>query len=76
MGLKLSEGGHLSHGFYLPNKKVHWTSRLYEWDHYELGEGNLLDYDIIEKKVLEFKPKLVVAGYSNYPHYYDYKRMK
>lgn len=36
----------------------------------------MLDYDAIEKQVIAFKPKLVVAGYSNYPHYYDYERMK
>ena len=76
LGLKLSHGGHLSHGFFLPKKKVHWTSKLYNWDHYELGEDYLLDYDDIEKKVLSHKPKLVVAGYSAYSRHYDYKRMR
>lgn len=76
LGLKLSHGGHLSHGFFLPKKKVHWTSKLYNWDHYELGEDFLIDYSQIEKKVLEHKPKLVVAGYSAYSRHYDYKKMR
>lgn len=41
-----------------------------------MGEDEFLDYDAIEKLVLKVQPKLVVAGYSNYSHFYDYKRMK
>lgn len=76
MGLRLSHGGHLSHGFSLPNKKVHWTSELYDWKHYELGDNDLIDYDALYKQAMEFKPKLILAGYSAYPRHYDYKRMR
>ena len=55
---------------------MHFTSQLYNWDHYELGDDGLLDYDKIRDAAVKFKPKLIVAGYSTYPHYYDYKKMK
>lgn len=76
MGLRLSHGGHLSHGFSLSTKKVHHSSELYDWSHYELNDQSLLDYDEMERQVLEFKPKLVVAGFSAFPRHYDYKRMR
>lgn len=60
----------------MPNKKVHYTSELFNWEHYELGDDDLLDYNKIGQQVKEFRPKLVVAGYSNYPHFYDFKKMR
>lgn len=49
MGLQLSSGGHLSHGFSLPSKKIHISSKLYDWTHFGLEDDGSLDYDKIEK---------------------------
>jgi len=76
MGMRLSHGGHLSHGFSLPTKKIHMSSELYDWQHYELNDESLIDYAKMEAQILDFKPRLVVAGFSAYPRHIDYRRMR
>lgn len=67
MGLSLSHGGHLTHG-----SPVNFSGHLYEAGHYTLGEDGWLDYDAIEAQVMEFQPKLLIAGYSAYPRAIDW----
>lgn len=67
MGLSLSHGGHLTHG-----SPVNFSGHLYEASHYTLAENGWLDYDAIEKQVMAFKPKLLIAGYSAYPRAIDW----
>ena len=76
MGLMLSSGGHLSHGFELPTKKVHLTSKMYNWAHYEYEEDGAFDFDKIKKQALEFKPKLFVIGFSAYPRTLDFEKFR
>ncbi len=71
MGLALSSGGHLSHGF---NKNI--SGKIYNSLSYNVNENGFLDYTEIEKMAIEFKPKLIVAGASAYPRDWDYKKMK
>ena len=40
---------HLSHGFYLPTKRVHLTSRMFDWSHFEYEEDGAFDYAKIEQ---------------------------
>jgi glycine hydroxymethyltransferase len=46
MGLDLTNGGHLTHGFYTPTKKVSATSLFWESEQYKINsETGLMDYD-------------------------------
>ncbi len=72
MGLDLSHGGHLSHG-----SPVNMSGKFFNAVGYQLDpETGLVDYDAMEQKALECKPKLIVGGASAYSREWDYKRMR
>ena len=72
MGLKLTEGGHLSHGH-----PVNFSGKLYNSVQYGVDkETELLDYDAILKQAKEVKPKLILSGYTAYPREIDFKRFR
>jgi len=72
MGLKLTEGGHLSHGH-----PVNFSGKHYKCVQYGLDrETERLDYDAIEKQAKEVKPKLILSGYTAYPREIDFKRFR
>lgn len=74
MGLNLQDGGHLSHGFKSPEKCVSATSLFFESKPYFLNkETGLIDYDELEKSAEEFKPQIIIAGYSAHSRDLDYK---
>jgi glycine hydroxymethyltransferase len=71
LAMKLSHGGHLSHG-----DKASITSQCFQFSHYGLDpDSEKLDYDAIEKQAAEVKPKMIVAGASAYPRLIDYRRL-
>ena len=70
LSLVLNDGGHLTHG-----SPVSFSSHLYTFIHYPLKNGHL-DYDDIEKLVIQEKPDLILSGYSAYPYAIDFKRFK
>lgn len=77
MGLDLPHGGHLSHGFMTPKRRVSGTSIFFESMPYRLDESTgFVDYDMLEKTALLFRPKLIIAGASAYPRDFDYPRMR
>jgi len=77
MGLDLPHGGHLSHGFQTPTKKISAVSTYFEQMPYRLDESTgLIDYDTLEKTAALFRPKLLIAGASAYARHYDYPRMR
>ncbi|KAK1367865.1 Serine hydroxymethyltransferase [Heracleum sosnowskyi] len=77
MGLDLPHGGHLSHGFMTPKRRVSGTSVYFESMPYRLNESTgLVDYDTLEKTANLFRPKLIIAGASAYPRDFDYPRMR
>lgn len=72
MGLNLDQGGHLSHG-----SKVNTSGVLYNPVGYNINpETGRVDYDDMEKKAHECKPKLIIGGGSAYSRDWDYKRMR
>lgn len=72
LGLDLSMGGHLTHG-----SPVNFSGKLYNAVHYEVSkETGLVDYDMMEKKALEHKPKMIVCGASAYSRDWDYERIR
>jgi len=72
MGLDLSHGGHLTHG-----SPVNMSGMLFNAVAYQLNpETERIDYDDMERKALECKPKLIVGGASAYSREWDYARMR
>ncbi|GFE53783.1 serine hydroxymethyltransferase [Babesia ovis] len=77
MGLRLSSGGHLTHGFYAGQKKISATAIMYTSLQYEVNqETGLLDYDDMEKLARAYNPRLIIVGASCYSRYWDYKRCR
>ncbi|MBO4578453.1 MAG: serine hydroxymethyltransferase [Paludibacteraceae bacterium] len=72
MGLNLSHGGHLSHG-----SSVNFSGLMFNAIGYDLDEATgLVDYDDLERKAREHKPKLIIAGASAYSREWDYERIR
>ena len=77
MGLDLPHGGHLSHGFQTPTKKISMVSVYFETMPYRLNEATgYIDYDALEASATLFRPKIIIAGTSAYSRHIDYKRMR
>ena len=69
MGMSLAEGGHLTHGMPL-NMSGKWFNVV----SYGLNAQEAIDYDAMEKKAHEHKPKLIIAGASAYSLAIDFER--
>jgi glycine hydroxymethyltransferase len=71
LGLSLSHGGHLSHGF-----SVNFSGIIYETHSYGVEkETGLIDYDAVRKIAKKNKPKILLAGASAYSRIIDFKAM-
>ncbi len=71
MGMSLADGGHLTHG-----SPVSLTSKLFKFRHFGVDEKGFLDYDDILRIAREFKPQLIVCGFTAYPREVDFKRFR
>ncbi len=69
MGMSLAEGGHLTHGMPL-NMSGKWFNVV----SYGLDKNEAIDYDAMEAKAREHRPKLIVAGASAYSLEIDWAR--
>ncbi|MFT6590922.1 MAG: glycine hydroxymethyltransferase [Rhodoferax sp.] len=69
MGMSLAEGGHLTHGMPL-NISGKWFNVV----SYGLNDKEEIDYDAMERKAHESKPKLIIAGASAYSLRIDFER--
>lgn len=70
MGMDLSQGGHLTHG-----SPANMSGKNYNFISYGVNEDGFLDYDALEARVNEVKPKLLVAGASAYCRALDFERL-
>ena len=72
MGLDLAHGGHLTHG-----SPVNMSGLWYNAVAYQVSEETgMVDYDDMERKALEFKPKMIIGGASAYSREWDWARMR
>ena len=69
LGMSLAEGGHLTHGMAL-NMSGKWFNAV----SYGLNDKEEIDYDAMERKAHESKPKLIIAGASAYSLRIDFER--
>ena len=76
MGLDLPSGGHLTHGYQTPTKKISNSSIYFTSKPYIVGNNFLIDFDDLERRADEFKPHLIIVGASAYPRDFDYKRFR
>lgn len=77
MALDLPHGGHLSHGYATPTKKISAVSEYFECLPYRLNEQTgTIDYDMAEANAKLYRPKLLVTGASAYARHIDYARFR
>ncbi len=72
LGMNLDAGGHLTHGF-----RPNISGKMFHQQQYGTDpETGLLDYDAVRAKAKEFKPLILVAGYSAYPRRVNFAKMR
>ncbi len=72
LGMRLDQGGHLTHG-----SQVNFSGKLYNFVAYGVDrETEYIDYDEVERLAHEHKPKVIVAGYTAYPRTIDFQRFR
>ncbi|MDO5718544.1 MAG: serine hydroxymethyltransferase [Tissierellia bacterium] len=72
LGMKLSEGGHLTHG-----SPVNISGLYFNFVDYGVNsETEVIDYDVVREVAKKEQPKLIVAGASAYPRIIDFKKFK
>ena len=70
MGMNLSNGGHLTHGYTLNFSGMDYDVISYDVDR----ETEVIDYDKVRELALKEKPKMIIAGASAYSRIIDFKR--
>ena len=72
MGMRLDQGGHLTHG-----SPVNFSGKLYTFVAYGVRQDTeTIDYDEVERLAKEHRPKVIVAGYTAYPRTIDFGRFR
>ncbi|MFI8460537.1 glycine hydroxymethyltransferase [Kitasatospora sp. NPDC085464] len=72
LGMSLDTGGHLTHGF-----RPNISGKMFEQRSYGTDPvTGLIDYDALRETAREFRPLIIVAGYSAYPRLVDFRTMR
>lgn len=71
MGMSLSAGGHLTHGF-----KVSISGKYFNSVSYGINAKGYIDYDKVREIALEHRPKLIWSGFSAYSRIIDWKEFR
>lgn len=71
LSMDLAHGGHLTHG-----ARVSFSGRLFNFVHYGVDrETETIDYDQVERLARQHRPRMIVAGASAYPRFFDFKAL-
>ena len=72
MGMNLSHGGHLTHGY-----KLNFSGTDYEIVSYDVDpETETINYEALRELAIKEKPKMIIAGASAYPRIIDFKKFR
>ena len=72
LGFDLSHGGHLTHG-----SSVNFSGKLYQSNFYGVEpDSGLIDWNKVESKAKEVKPKMIICGASAYSRDWDYEKLR
>ena len=71
LSMDLQSGGHLTHG-----SSVNFSGKLFKVYNYGINSKGMIDYKEISRIAKEVRPNLIIAGYSNYPYEFDFKKFK
>ena len=69
LAMNLNEGGHLTHG-----SPVNFSGKIFDAQFYDVDDDGYIDYDIVRRKALECRPKLILAGASAYARTIDFHK--
>ena len=72
LGMDLSHGGHLTHGSKASISGKYFNACFYGVD----PETECINYDLVQQRAEELRPKILIAGASAYPRFIDFKRMR
>ena len=72
LGMDLSHGGHLTHGSKASISGKYFNACFYGVD----PETECINYDLVQQRAEEVKPRILIAGASAYPRFIDFKRMR
>ncbi|QCI22736.1 serine hydroxymethyltransferase [Buchnera aphidicola] len=71
LGMKLSHGGHLTHG-----SAVSFSGKMYNVIQYGVNKNGEIDYEEILHLTEKYKPKMIIAGFSAYSGICDWEKMR
>lgn len=71
LGMSLADGGHLTHG-----SPVNVSGSYFNFESYGLDSNGYLDYNALEEKAKQCRPKMIVAGASAYSRIIDFKKIR
>ncbi|MGL5204733.1 MAG: serine hydroxymethyltransferase [Metamycoplasmataceae bacterium] len=71
LGMSLSSGGHLTHGY-----KINFSGYFYDAYSYDVNDEGFLDYNEIMKIAKDLKPDLIICGASAYSRIIDFSEFK
>jgi len=76
MGMFLPDGGHLSHGWQMPARKITLVSKIFKIGFYHVDKKTrVFDYDQIERQALKFRPKMIISGGTAVPRDIKHRRL-
>jgi len=76
LSMYLPDGGHLSHGWQIPGRKVTLVSKIWNVNYYHVDEKTrIFDYEKIARRAANIRPKLIISGGTAYPREINHKKM-
>ena len=71
LAMQLNDGGHLTHG-----ASVNFSSHLYDFCFFPLDDNGKINFELVEKAIVENKPDAILAGCSAYPYIINFEKFR